>query len=321
MDEKLKQIVLDATGASAAFREEVIQSLWSGYGEIVRIRLHEADVDSVILKHVIFPTETDHPRGWNSNRSHQRKVHSYEVEMTWYHDYAARCGEACRVPNCLISETIGNDHIMILEDLDAAGYPQRRGMLDKHDVLACLKWLAHFHAEFMGENPDHLWPVGTYWHLATRPDELEAMHDNALKEAAPEIDRILNRCRFKTFVHGDAKVANFCFSRDGSGVAAVDFQYVGGGCGMKDVAYLLGSCLDEQQHESWEPELLNEYFRELKQALAGKSVDFEALEREWRSLYPITVADFHRFLLGWMPSHWKVNDYNSRITREVIARL
>ena len=45
-------------------------------------------------------------------------------------------------------------------------------------------------------------------------------------------------------MHGDAKLANFLFTSDHSQVAGVDFQYVGGGCGMKDVAYLL-SCLDE----------------------------------------------------------------------------
>ena len=29
----------------------------------------------------------------------------------------------------------------------------------------------HFHASFLNEAPDGLWPVGTYWHLETRPDE------------------------------------------------------------------------------------------------------------------------------------------------------
>jgi hypothetical protein len=46
-----------------------------------------------------------------------------------------------------------------------------------------------------------------------------------------------------------------------------------------------------------------------------------ALEKEWRSLYRVAWADFHRFLKGWSPSHWKINSYSERITAEVIKSL
>jgi len=45
-------------------------------------------------------------------------------------------------------------------------------------------WLANFHAAFMGEQPAELWTIGTYWHLATRPDEFDALDDSPLKAAA-----------------------------------------------------------------------------------------------------------------------------------------
>lgn len=117
--------------------------------------------------------------------------------------------------------------------------------MDRPTVELCLKWLANFHATFINEELAGLWQTDTYWHLATRPDELAVTDNPALKQAAVAIDAKLNSCRYKTFVHSDAKVANFCFSTDSKMVAAVDFQYVGGGCGMKDVICLLGSCLDE----------------------------------------------------------------------------
>jgi thiamine kinase-like enzyme len=183
--------------------------------------------------------------------------------------------------------------------------------------------LANFHATFLGEKPENLWKKGTYWHLDTRPDELKVLKDTALKKAAGVIDQKLQQTSFKTFVHGDAKLANFCFSADGKNVAAVDFQYVGGGCGMKDVAYFIGSCLHEEECESWESDLLDIYFIALRAALdkQQKPVDADQLEKEWRSLYPLAWTDFHRFLKGWSPGHWKINSYSERLTREVIDSL
>ena len=124
-------------------------------------------------------------------------------------------------------------------------------------------------------------------------------------------------------MHGDAKLANFCFSEDGSKVAAVDFQYVGGGCGMKDVAYFISSCLDEDDSERMEQALLDRYFERLQAALAsvGSDVDFEALHKDWRALYPVAWTDFYRFLQGWSPGHWKIHRYSERLAREVLGAL
>ena len=191
------------------------------------------------------------------------------------------------------------------------------------EMQACLRWLANFHATFIGKQPAGLWAVGTYWHLDTRPDELAVLDDAALKAAAKRIDQRLNNAHYQTFVHGDAKLANFCFSADGEQVAALDFQYVGGGCGMKDVAYFIGSCLYEEDCERYETELLDYYFARLREALGQRDsgIDTDALEQEWRALYPLAWSDFHRFMKGWSPGHWKVHSYSERITREVVARL
>ncbi len=212
---------------------------------------------------------------------------------------------------------------MVFEDLDASGFPVRKGAVSMVDMQLCLQWLANFHATFMGQEPAGLWAVGTYWHLETRPDELAVLDDMALKEAAGQIDRKLRASPYQTFVHGDAKLANFCFSDHGRQVAAVDFQYVGGGCGMKDVAYFIGSCLYEEECERHEAELLNFYFGQLKGALQKRqsTIDSAAVEQEWRALYPLAWTDFHRFMKGWSPGHWKINSYSERMAREVLAEL
>lgn len=319
MNEHFQQIVLNATGAERLSEGELIQSLWSGYGKIVRCSLQGSELESVVVKHVHWPDSTHHPRGWNTNRSHERKVYSYQVETAFYRDWAARCFEGCRVPKCYALETHGDEVFMVMEDLDASGYGERRSYVSDTDIKACLSWLAHFHATFMNEKPAGLWPVGTYWHLETRPDELAALDDRKLKGAAAAIDRRLNEARFKTLVHGDAKLANFCFGA--GGVAAVDFQYVGGGCGMKDVAYFLGSCLNEEECEQREDELLDYYFETLNRCMGGGSASFQSLEKEWRELYPVAWTDFFRFLQGWSPGHWKINSYSQRLARQVLKEL
>ena len=322
----VKNNILSATGAQRISSATVIQSLWSNYGEIVRLELEGSMYPSVILKHIKLPEETDsHPRGWNTGRSHIRKIRSYQVETRWYQDYAHQCDSGCPVPSCLAANSAENETVLVLTDLDAAGFNVRKDSVEITDMVACLDWLASFHAIFLGSSAGGLWECGTYWHLDTRPDELAALDDAALREAAPLIHEQLQRCRYQTLVHGDAKLANFCFTADTPkpGVAAVDFQYVGRGCGIKDVAYFIGSCLGEDECEALESTLLDYYFSALSHHVKEKQpdVDVAQLEREWRELYDVAWADFHRFLKGWSPGHWKINSYSERLTRRVIERL
>ncbi len=315
MKKELKSIVLENTGASALGKETIIQELWSGYGKIMRVPLIGATRNSVIVKHVHWPEQQQHPRGWNSEIGHQRKLKSYAVETSWYRDYSML--SKARLPLCIALKHEEEEVIMVLEDLDSAGFSLRKTSLNWAEIRNCLHWLALFHASFMGVKPQGLWKEGTYWHLATRPQELKALKDQGLRAAAEHIDERLKTCTYQTLVHGDAKVANFCFSKDGQ-IAGLDFQYVGGGCGMKDLAYFIGSCLPEEECERLEAQILDTYFVFLQEALDVKN---EALEEEWRALYYYAWADFHRFLKGWSPSHWKINDYSERICRELINSL
>ncbi|WP_317163949.1 oxidoreductase family protein [Acidiluteibacter ferrifornacis] len=304
-------------------KTETIQTLWSGYGKILRLQFDESSPKSIIAKLINLHEANSHPRGWNTDRSHLRKVKSYEVEMEWYKNWAYRCDASCRIPKCYASQSTDDQHLIILEDLDASGYPFRKSNLNVEEAKVVLKWLANFHALFLNDSPTGLWEEGTYWHLATRPDEFDAMADSPLKQKAFQIDEILRNCTYKTIVHGDAKVANFCFSKDMKQVAAVDFQYVGGGCGMKDVVYFLGSCLSEKECERLEEQLLDYYFQVLKSKLmqSDKVIDIGGLEKEWRILFPIAWADFTRFLLGWMPTHQKLNGYSERMVEKAFSQI
>ncbi|APZ46253.1 choline kinase [Polaribacter reichenbachii] len=315
MNNHFKSIILQKTGASSLQEKEVIQSLWSGYGKIIRVTLEGSPLKSVVVKNVQLPKQLNHPRGWNSDIGHQRKLKSYQVESYWYKNYSNQ--SKARLPKCLAITKKEGEVLIVLEDLDESGFLLRKQNVSWLEIEACLQWLANFHASFLGKDPIGLWEVGTYWHLATRPQELKVLEDIELKKAAAAIDNALSNCQHKTFVHGDAKLANFCFSKNGQ-VAGVDFQYVGGGCGMKDVAYFVGSCLNENDCERLESKILDTYFSHLHNAIGYKN---EALEKEWRALYYVAWADFHRFLKGWSPGHWKINSYSERITKQVIKNL
>ena len=318
----LEESILNTTGASGIQRIVSIQALWSGYGELKKYYLSGGKYASVIVKHIQWPEKKHHPRGWNSEFSHQRKLKSYQVEMNWYAHFAHRTHALCKVPEVYQVISGERETVLIMEDLDACGFPVRLTpdkVLLPH-VKSCLTWLAHFHAIFMGVEAANLWDPGTYWHLDTRPEELEKMKHQALKAVAGDIDYRLNSAKYQTIVHGDAKLANFCFSQADK-VAAVDFQYVGKGCGMKDVAYLISSCFDDAACEAHETTLLRHYFETLRGALKNSDINYTEIEKEWRTMYIFAWADFYRFLDGWNPGHWKMHPYSERMAQEAINEL
>lgn len=57
VDDYLLSVISAATGAETVIRQEMIQQLWSGYGEIVRYDLQGSDSDSVVVKWVSPPTQ------------------------------------------------------------------------------------------------------------------------------------------------------------------------------------------------------------------------------------------------------------------------
>ncbi|MEI9952944.1 MAG: phosphotransferase [Pseudomonadota bacterium] len=324
-DPQLSERIRRATGASHVELSERVQSLWGGYGELRRVQLYDARVASAIMKNVTPPAEREFAGDPSKLRSHRRKLRSYAVELAFYQGFAPRCDAACRVPALLHGEAGDDRFLFVLEDLDQAGFPGRRTHCAPPEIAACLEWLAAFHARFLGVAPAGLWQVGTYWHLATRPDELARLSAGELRRAAPSIDQRLNGARFRSLVHGDAKLENFCFSRSGRGVAAVDFQYVGGGVGVKDVAYFLSSCLSPAECEEQVPRYLDRYFDALRAALGSQASslasEVHTLEHEWRALFAWAWADFYRFLLGWAPAYAAGDTYSQKQLQLVLNSL
>ncbi|MBA3455408.1 MAG: phosphotransferase [Deltaproteobacteria bacterium] len=306
------------TGARRARRGAQLQSLWGGYGELFRVELDGGVAPTAVVKWVRPPAAAQ------ATISDARKRRSYDVEATFYRDFAARCDDSCRVARLYGSRSVGGEWLFVLEDLDAAGFAIRHDDADATGLDACLSWLASFHARFLDAPANELWPTGTYWHLATRTDELSAISDPALRTLAPWLDARLTEARYQTILHGDPKEANFCFSEHGRRVAAVDFQYTGRGCAMKDVAYLLYGRSDEPA-DGIAHDHLDTYFRELRGAVErgpiAERVDLAAVEQEGRALYPLARLDFCRFLAGWRPARWQRDQRGQAYVRRQLERL
>lgn len=322
MSKKLKSFILSHLKAKDIIKIDEIQTLWSGYGSIIRYKLVDGEHSTIVVKHISMSKSENHPKGWNTDISHNRKLESYQVESCFYDKWTYNSDSFARIPICYGIYNDGDEIFILLEDLDASGFYIRKSVVSDMELKNCISWLANFHAMHMSANPVGLWKIGTYWNLETRPEELEVLNDVKLKKASAKIDAILRECKYQTIVHGDAKLANFCFSKKGD-VVAVDFQYVGGGVGVQDLAYLIGSCLSAEECEQKEGFILDLYFSELNLALKryGKKVNFNQLESTWRELYPVAWTDFHRFLKGWSPEHWKINSYSERLKKEVLEKI
>ncbi|MEH6394903.1 phosphotransferase [Pseudoalteromonas sp.] len=285
---------------------ETITALWSGCGEIVRCRL---DGNACVIKAISVPDHINHPRISQTEFAINRKRYSYEVEFHWYQHYAPHLPAQAPALNCYDTLEHRQQKVMVFADYSAAGFTNAQ--VNHQHIAAILKWLGYFHAFHFQVKPDGLWQQGSYWHLATRPDEYEKMADTAIKHHADDIDKTLRACHYQTLIHGDAKLANFAVNSSTMEVLGYDFQYVGAGIGVVDVMYFLGSCLTEQQLDDTADDYLADYFQHFSNAMRafGNNEYTAAVINAWQSLWPVAWADFYRFLMGWSPEHAKVNTY------------
>ncbi|MEE2644919.1 MAG: inositol monophosphatase family protein [Myxococcota bacterium] len=319
MDKPIQEKILAATGAERVRSVEEVQRLWSDYGVLSRVYLVGGSYPSVVLKAIHLPVSERHPRGFAGARSRARKIESYQVERRWYQSQKSTEIPGAPMARALASWSEGSHIFLLLEDLAALGYRSITSA-SSIEVRLVLRWLARFHASGIGASAAGIWETGSYWHLSTRPDELAVIRGTRLHRFAAFLDARLRCGRFSTLVHGDAKLANFLFHETREDTAAVDFQYVGLGCPMRDLAYFLGGVMSGAECARQESALLADYFSELQRSLP-EAQPFAEIEAEWRALYPVAWADFQRFLLGWSPQHHKLTDHSARLTERALTEI
>ena len=187
--------------------------------------------------------------------------------------------------------------------------------------------MAEFEARRAGEvsAPRSIWLNGGYTYLATRRTEFAALASRSDSEwsaalcnpdgkasVAEKVAKFLvPRGRsFETFIHGDVKSENLFSTESGDGVAFFDFQYVGLGLGVSDLAKLFTCSVplhmlvntssplpDTISMQGGELELLVQYHQLLIQhnKIDGARYDFVDLQRHWET----ALVDWCRFQASW----------------------
>lgn len=305
---------------------ELIQQVWGGYGDVRRVScthsISPPRTTSVVKTIRLPPLQSQE----YASTSFQRKLSSYMNEVTFYSQVLTGISQRLCVPAFLDASVTDTCIQLVLTDLREDGYVQHPSGL--RGALSCLNWLARFHAAFMvdrhGADCRHtsvhkLWAAGTYWFLGTRRDEFDALEpDSPLRLFAQALDDCLSSSRFYCLVHGDAKFSNFLLNKSGE-AAAVDFQYVGHACGMKDVAYLIDDLCSSSNAQPV-TSALDAYFGTLRRELlqqGWEATRLDELERSWRDLFPVAVADFARFYCGWAGVHFS---HLSKGLRDIVAQ-
>jgi thiamine kinase-like enzyme len=116
-------------------------------------------------------------------------------------------------------------------------------------------------------------------------------------ELSPE--NLANK-EYTTLIHGDVKSENLFSTEDGTSVAFYDFQYIGLGLGVCDLAKLFTCSVPSRllpaskSMEADEMKLLRFYHSKLEQ-VSGKKYPWDVLVRHWET----ALLDWLRFQASW----------------------
>ncbi|KAI1435445.1 kinase-like domain-containing protein [Xylaria sp. CBS 124048] len=184
-----------------------------------------------------------------------------------------------------------------------------------------------------------VWLNGGYTYLATRRKEYTALAADSDSEWSSALcDPVSSRgmslaemvaevlaprgCEHETLIHGDVKSENLFATQGGSEVAFYDFQYVGLGLGVCDLAKLFTCSVpvdmltdsdgyDELRMDEGERRLLERY-REMLLHGTDKTYDWDTFVRHWET----ALVDWLRFQASW--GFWGNTDWLEARVRSIL---
>ncbi|KAI1327455.1 kinase-like domain-containing protein [Xylariaceae sp. FL0255] len=185
-----------------------------------------------------------------------------------------------------------------------------------------------------------VWLNGGYTYLATRRKEYESLCADADSEWASSLCRPVSqghplaemvadflktsgRLKYETLIHGDVKSENLFTTQDGSEVVFYDFQYVGFGLGVCDLAKLftcsvpLHMLVDDDSPSRLEmgegEKRLLEYYRKNLLAKTEKTYDWDTFVRHWET----ALVDWLRFQASW--GFWGNTEWLEGRVRSIVS--
>ena len=222
-----------------------------------------------------------------TSRATATSLRSYELEVRFYQQLAADL--PMRTPRCHYADidVEAADFILLLEDLAPARQGDQLAGCTTEEAAVAVAELPKLHAPRWGD-PSlgsiewlHRDPAARQAFMA---ELLPVLHDGFRTRYADRIDdEVAQSCDAlfgrlgehlgtrrapATIVHGDYRLDNLLFGGLDGGVpvAVVDWQTVGTGSAMDDVAYFLGAGLLPEDRRATEEALVHDYLDRLHEA-------------------------------------------------------
>ena len=265
--------------AVASFEATPLAADGGHYGQLARLRL-EYGLDEPGAPQSLVAKFSSAAR---KMRERPNTIAAYEREVLFYQRLAHRT--SLPTPTCHYSDidTATGMHILLLEDLGSAGVGSRVAGCSAGQAEMAIHQIAGFHAAWwessLLEELDWLRgfardPVAIRdAHERWWPDFLRQAGDR-LPDGIREIGERIGDHRAKmmqrpqgtsprTLRHGDYMLDNLVFGtpRGGAPITVIDWQRMGIGSGIGDVAYFLGENLYPETRRAVEMGLLGDYHR------------------------------------------------------------
>lgn len=275
-------------------------------GRLVRLHLMYSEPDPASPRTLVakFPSLSE------ANLGLAHGMHLYEREIYFYEDARARTPFV--VPRAFFSHIdAAHRFVLVMEDLSETNMCDQVAGATADELVPLVTALARHHAAFWGKVPARLVrfddptfaaTIGSIYHAAVGP-ALERFGDRfspELRDAALRLDGQIGAlwsrlCKSPTtMVHGDFRLDNLGFARDGQ-VVCFDWQISGLNTGPYDLGFLLSQSVDPEVRAPVERDLVRRYHQTLL-ACGVRDYAFETCWEDYRRtvmvclIYPVIVC-------------------------------